>query len=54
MTSAGGVSWEGPDEDDIKLTPAQTEEIDRRLAAVDAEPGEPWADVEARLRQRLR
>jgi len=47
-----GELWNSLAPDDVTLTPTQTEEIDRRLA--DTEPGRPWEEVEARLRQRLR
>ena len=46
--------WESLDADDIPLTKAQIEEIDRRLATADSESGVPWEEVEARLRRRLR
>jgi putative addiction module component (TIGR02574 family) len=47
-----GELWDSLEMEDVKLTPAQVEEIDRRLA--DTAPGQPWDEVEARLRQRLR
>jgi putative addiction module component (TIGR02574 family) len=40
--------------EDFPLTQAQLEELDRRIAASDNEPGIPWDEVEGRLRQRLR
>jgi putative addiction module component (TIGR02574 family) len=47
-----GELWDSLEADDVPLTQAQKDEIDRRLAA--DEPGVPWEDVEARLRNRLR
>jgi putative addiction module component (TIGR02574 family) len=49
-----GELWDSLDADDVPLTPAQIEELERRLAADDAEPAAPWKEVEARLRRRLR
>ena len=48
--------WDSLDDADIELTPAQLEELDRRLKAADdgTDPAEPWDVVEARLRARLR
>jgi putative addiction module component (TIGR02574 family) len=39
------------DPDALPLTPEQREELDRRLADADANPGEgrPWSEVKARL-----
>jgi putative addiction module component (TIGR02574 family) len=39
------------DPDALPLTPEQREELDRRLADADADPGEgrPWSEVKARL-----
>lgn len=39
----------------MELTPAQKEELDRRMAAHKADPGTaiPWDEVRARLRQRF-
>jgi putative addiction module component (TIGR02574 family) len=39
------------DPDALPLTPEQREELDRRLADADANPGEgrPWREVKARL-----
>ncbi len=45
-----------PDGTDVPaLTEAQKQELDRRLAAYDADPtlGSPWDDVKARIRDRL-
>ena len=38
----------------FELTEAQKKELDRRLAAIEADPnrGSSWEDVKARLRQR--
>jgi putative addiction module component (TIGR02574 family) len=47
-----GELWDSLEPGDVALTPTQIEEIDRRLA--ETTPGQPWEDVEARLRQRLR
>jgi putative addiction module component (TIGR02574 family) len=49
-----GELWESLEPEEVPLTPAQTEEIDRRLAAAEDETGAPWDEVEARLRRRLR
>jgi putative addiction module component (TIGR02574 family) len=49
-----GELWDSLDANDVPLTQAQIEEIDRRLAADGSEPGVPWEEVEARLRGRLR
>ncbi|HEX3406946.1 MAG TPA: addiction module protein [Caulobacteraceae bacterium] len=49
-----GELWDSLDADDVPLTQAQIEELDRRLAADDAEPAAAWEEVEARLRLRLR
>jgi putative addiction module component (TIGR02574 family) len=46
--------WDSLEPDEVHLTPAQMEELDRRLAAADDEPGLPWEEVKGRLRQRLR
>jgi len=48
-----GDLWDSLDAEDVTLTPAQIEEIDRRLESAEVEPGIPWDEVEARLRQRL-
>jgi putative addiction module component (TIGR02574 family) len=44
--------WMSLDADTTQLTPAQQEELDRRMAEADEDPGEPVEDVEARLRRR--
>jgi putative addiction module component (TIGR02574 family) len=38
----------------LQLTEAQKQELDRRIAAIEADPnrGSSWEDVKARLRQR--
>jgi putative addiction module component (TIGR02574 family) len=48
-----GELWDSLDAEDIPLTQAQMDEIDRRLAAADSEPGIPWEEVQARLASRL-
>jgi len=47
-----GELWDSLDAREVRVTQAQKDEIDRRLAA--DEPGQPWDEVEARLRARLR
>jgi putative addiction module component (TIGR02574 family) len=47
-----GELWDSLDADDVPLTQAQKDEIDRRIEL--NEPGVPWEEVEARLRSRLR
>ena len=47
-----GELWDSLEADDVSLTKAQKDEIDRRLEL--DEPGVPWEEVEARLRSRLR
>ncbi len=48
-----GELWDSltPDPGSLPLTDAQKADLDRRLAALDADPaaGSPWADVKARL-----
>jgi putative addiction module component (TIGR02574 family) len=48
--------WASLGAESIHLTPAQIEELDRRLAEDDRDdqPGEPWDEVMTRLRQRAR
>jgi putative addiction module component (TIGR02574 family) len=46
--------WDSLEADEFPLTPEQTEELDRRMAAADTEPGVPWEEVRARLERRLR
>jgi putative addiction module component (TIGR02574 family) len=48
--------WESLEPCDIQLSPAQLEELDRRLDADERgdEPMIPWDEMMARLRQRLR
>ena len=42
---------EDPDAAALPITPAQREELDRRLADAEARPGEgaPWSEVKARV-----
>ena len=49
-----GELWDSLEAADVPLTQAQMEEIDRRMALADAEPGAPWEEVLARLERRLR
>ena len=46
--------WDSLEAEEFSLTPEQTEELDRRMATADTEPGIPWEDVKARLERRLR
>jgi putative addiction module component (TIGR02574 family) len=47
-----GRLWDSLEAEDVPLTDAQAEELERRLEL--DEPGAPWSEVEARLRSRLR
>lgn len=47
-----GELWDSLDADDVPLTQAQKDEIDRRIEL--DEPGVPWEEVEARLRRHVR
>ncbi|HEX4610650.1 MAG TPA: addiction module protein [Urbifossiella sp.] len=53
-----GELWDSltPDPTNIPLTDAQKADLDRRLAALDADPsaGSPWEEVKARLLGRSR
>jgi putative addiction module component (TIGR02574 family) len=49
-----GELWDSLDAKDVQLTPAQVEDLDRRMEAADSEPGVPWDEVKARLETRLR
>jgi putative addiction module component (TIGR02574 family) len=49
-----GELWDSLEAEAIPLTPAQAEDLDRRMAAADVEPGIPWEEVVARLERRLR
>lgn len=48
-----GELWDSltPEPDAVPFTPAQRADLDRRLAALDADPtaGSSWEDVKARL-----
>jgi putative addiction module component (TIGR02574 family) len=46
--------WDSLEAQDVPLTPEQMDELDRRIAGADAEPGIPWEEVAARLERRLR
>jgi putative addiction module component (TIGR02574 family) len=49
-----GELWDSLDAEDIPLTQAQMDEIDRRLEAAESEPGVPWEEIQVRLNRRLR
>ncbi|MCG2669347.1 addiction module protein [Bradyrhizobium sp. GCM10023182] len=48
--------WDSLSATDVRLTPAQEAELDRRLATFEADRGEaiPWEDIEAELDRRSR
>ena len=50
------ILWDRLDDDDpaLALTDAQRADLERRLAAADADPegGSPWAEVQERIRNR--
>lgn len=48
--------WDSLEQDDIPLTDAQREEVDRRLDDLEKDPsrGIPWEDVIQRIRNRRR
>jgi putative addiction module component (TIGR02574 family) len=47
-----GEIWDSLSSDGFAMLESHREEIDRRIAAADAEPGKssPWEEVQARLR----
>ena len=47
-----GEIWDSLSHDDTSIPESHREELDRRLAAADADPaaGKPWEEVCARLR----
>ena len=51
-----GELWDSLVPDEVPLTPAQRDELQRRLDRLDAEGprGSPWPDVDARIRNRAR
>ncbi|MDA9409051.1 MULTISPECIES: addiction module protein [unclassified Bradyrhizobium] len=51
-----GELWDSLSATDVRLTPAQEAELDRRLATFDADRREaiPWEDIEAELDRRSR
>jgi len=49
-----GELWDSLEAEEVPLTPEQIQELDRRMAAADTEPGVPWDEVVARLERRLR
>jgi putative addiction module component (TIGR02574 family) len=52
-----GLLWDSiPSEEPAPLTDDQKQELDRRIAALDANPdsGRPWEEVEARILARLK
>jgi putative addiction module component (TIGR02574 family) len=51
-----GELWDSiPNEEPPPLTDEQRQELDRRIAALDANPdsGRPWEEVKARIQARL-
>lgn len=51
-----GELWDSLSAADVRLTPAQAAELDRRLATFDTDRSEaiPWEDIEAELDRRSR
>lgn len=51
-----GELWDSLSAADVRLTPAQEAELERRLATFDADRSEaiPWEDIEAELDRRSR
>lgn len=51
-----GELWDSLSVADVRLTPAQKAELDRRLASFDADRREaiPWEDIDAELDRRSR
>jgi putative addiction module component (TIGR02574 family) len=49
-----GRLWDSLDSKDVRLTPAQQAELDRRLATLDADiaAGSTWEQIEAELDRR--
>jgi putative addiction module component (TIGR02574 family) len=48
-----GRLWDSLEEADVPVTPAQREELDRRLADGGGGPSSTWEELEAKLRRRL-
>jgi putative addiction module component (TIGR02574 family) len=49
-----GELWDSLDPSDIELSAEQIEELERRIEEADREPGVPWDEMLARIRQRGR
>ena len=49
-----GRLWDSLDSEDVRLTPAQQSELDRRLATLDEDikAGSTWEQIEAELDRR--
>lgn len=49
-----GKLWDSLDDDDLILTPAQQQELDRRMEIQGADPSVAWPELRDELRRRLR
>ena len=47
-----GKLWDSLDDGDLRLTPAQQEELDHRLLAQEGDPSTPWPQLREELRRR--